>query len=57
MNVSVGGDSHLRDMTYAIMKSMGVWSAMRLNVRMNRLSSFSPGFLKVGETVRGGEVV
>jgi len=57
MNVSVGGDLYLRDMTYAIMKSIGVWSAMRLNVRMNRPFSISPGFLEVGETVRGGEVV
>ena len=43
---------NLWGMTYAIIKYIGVPSAMRLNVRMNRPSSCRAGFLEIEETVR-----
>ena len=39
--------------TYAIMKRIGVLSAVRLNTRIKRLSFRSPGFLRIEGIVKG----
>ena len=48
---------YLRVITYAIMKCTCVLSAVRLNVRMNRLLSCWAGLLKVEETIKDEGVV